>query len=181
MSFGIDKLCEQIAGETAARVAMQHECWKYTGKYPESPIELLFLTAINEYAFRLSPIFDHPCIVYDERPYSRNQKGDLVIQMQVWISDWPVDFVLYHGGAKTIRKMVVECDGHEFHERTKEQAARDRSRDRRLQAMGYQVFRFTGSELWRNPLKCIREVDDWFLEDDIQQFNEDLKQADANG
>lgn len=39
---------------------------------------------------------------------------------------------------------VIECDGHEFHERTKRQAARDRSRDRAIQAFGYRIFRFTG-------------------------------------
>ena len=33
-------------------------------------------------------------------------------------------------------QVVVECDGHEFHERTKAQAARDRERDRGLQGIG---------------------------------------------
>jgi hypothetical protein len=59
------------------------------------------------------------------------------------------------------RRLVVECDGHDFHERTKEQAARDRSRDREGQLAGFTVFRFTGSELWRDAWGCAGKVIDW--------------------
>lgn len=58
-------------------------------------------------------------------------------------------------------KVIVECDGHEFHERTKEQAAKDRARDRASVMGGYDVFRFTGSELWRDPMGCAEQVVDW--------------------
>lgn len=54
-------------------------------------------------------------------------------------------------------EVIVECDGHEFHERTKHQAQRDRSRDRELQRSGYRVFRFTGSELFKDPFACAKE------------------------
>lgn len=49
---------------------------------------------------------------------------------------------------------AIECDGHEFHEKTKEQAARDKQRDRDLQSLGYRALRFTGSEIWNRPSKC---------------------------
>lgn len=55
-------------------------------------------------------------------------------------------------------KLAIECDGHEFHERTKEQARRDKSRDRALTAAGWRVLRFTGSEVWADPARCAREV-----------------------
>ena len=45
--------------------------------------------------------------------------------------------------------IAVECDGHEFHEKTKQQAARDKARDR---------DRFTGSEIWKDPGACADEV-----------------------
>lgn len=54
--------------------------------------------------------------------------------------------------------LVVECDGHDFHEKTKEQAKKDKSRDRDLLKLGYQVIRFTGSEIWNNPDKCAKET-----------------------
>lgn len=52
----------------------------------------------------------------------------------------------------------VECDGHDFHERTKEQAAHDRMRDRWFQAQGFAVLRFTGSEIVREGARCAAEV-----------------------
>jgi very-short-patch-repair endonuclease len=55
-------------------------------------------------------------------------------------------------------EVVVECDGHEFHEKTKEQAARDKARDRVLQSRGIYVLRFTGSEIWNDAYRCANEV-----------------------
>lgn len=54
--------------------------------------------------------------------------------------------------------LALECDGHDFHERTKEQAARDRSRDRFLQSKDIPILRFTGSEIHRNPIDCALEA-----------------------
>jgi len=55
-------------------------------------------------------------------------------------------------------KVVVECDGHDFHEKTKEQAARDKKRDRDMQLDGWKVLRFTGSEIWRGAEGCAKDV-----------------------
>jgi|SRR6185312_7638111 len=54
--------------------------------------------------------------------------------------------------------VAVECDGHDYHERTKEQAKADRSRDRLLTASGWRVVRFTGSELFTNTRGCVDEL-----------------------
>lgn len=67
--------------------------------------------------------------------------------------------------------IFIECDGHDFHERTKEQAANDRQKDRAIQASGFPVLRFTGSEIYRDPGACgdaffeflEQRVDDWIL------------------
>ena len=55
-------------------------------------------------------------------------------------------------------KVTVECDGHDWHERSKEQAASDKSRDRLLLADGWSVLRFTGSEIHADPIKCAEEA-----------------------
>jgi very-short-patch-repair endonuclease len=54
--------------------------------------------------------------------------------------------------------VFVECDGHEFHERTKEQARRDRSRDRDVQEACIPILRFTGSEIYRDPRGCGEQI-----------------------
>jgi very-short-patch-repair endonuclease len=42
-------------------------------------------------------------------------------------------------------RLVVECDGHDFHEKTKQQVTKDNRRERELQIAGWHVFRFSGS------------------------------------
>lgn len=54
--------------------------------------------------------------------------------------------------------IAVELDGHDFHERTKEQVTERNRRDRALQDAGWRVFHFSGSELVRDPERCVREV-----------------------
>lgn len=53
---------------------------------------------------------------------------------------------------------VIECDGHAFHEKTKEQAAADKARDRYFAGLGYRVFRFTGSEIHKDAIGCAEQV-----------------------
>lgn len=55
-------------------------------------------------------------------------------------------------------QIIVECDGHDFHEKTKEQAAHDKRRDRALFAEGWPVLRFTGSEIRADASGCARQV-----------------------
>lgn len=82
-----------------------------------------------------------------------------IVGTQVRIADYRVDFLLIMRGESGARAgVVIECDGHDYHERTPKQAARDRRRDRQLQALGYRVMRFTGSEICRDPFACADEV-----------------------
>jgi len=50
---------------------------------------------------------------------------------------------------------AIECDGHEWHEKTKEQVARDKLRDRRLVMVGITPIRFSGSEIHRDAASCV--------------------------
>lgn len=56
------------------------------------------------------------------------------------------------------QRIIIECDGHDFHEKTKQQASRDKKRDRDLTTLGYAIYRFTGSEIFKNPSRCFDEV-----------------------
>lgn len=74
---------------------------------------------------------------------------------QVKIGEYRVDFLV---AIRTLELgtgyFAVELDGHDFHEKTKDQVARDKSRDRYLQSRGVAVFRFSGSEVWKDPAGC---------------------------
>ena len=83
-------------------------------------------------------------------------------QLAIWVCNelqvgsYYVDFVLGTKCSETgVAVLVgVECDGHDFHEKTKEQAARDKARERFLVREGLTVVRFTGSEIFARPIVC---------------------------
>lgn len=55
-------------------------------------------------------------------------------------------------------KLVIECDGHEFHEKTKEQVAKDNEREYDLKMQGYDVLRFSGSQIYNKPFICAAQT-----------------------
>lgn len=81
---------------------------------------------------------------------------ELKLRTQAKVLDYRVDLLIEgHHGDWCI---AVEWDGHNFHDRTKEQASRDRERDRRMQDIGIRVLRFTGSDVWNAPWHVAEEI-----------------------
>ncbi len=127
----------------------------------ESPIEQLFLAhfLVNGWRFPTQTEF---CDIWKEREnfgftnglYRSEDFYTTVIYVQPHIDKrYRVDFAIIGE-----RRVVVELDGHDFHERTKEQAKNDKSRDRVLSASGWTVLRFTGSEIFSNASRCATEA-----------------------
>ena len=158
--FGIDKLVDSIVANYEAEFRSGWE--EPTDRFGvTSPIEKLFLLGLmprimySPYTrfLRQSFRFNDP---WPEK--LRDGAIHLFTQCKI-IGTWPVDFVVAIRLGEAEIKIVIECDGHDFHERTKEQAARDRSRDRELQRLGFKIMRFTGAEIWRDPWACVGEVE----------------------
>lgn len=76
------------------------------------------------------------------------------IDLQKHVGPYRTDLVVSREGVS----IHVETDGHEFHEKTKEQAAHDKRRDRFYVYQGLLVLRFTGSEVFADAERCAREV-----------------------
>jgi very-short-patch-repair endonuclease len=162
MSFGIDKAAETLGDMLHAQMRANFDDAGVAHAFP-SPIERLLYTAASGYAQLF--IQEHGILEFIASgpvPPEPPVPDTLYMGWQVRVLDWPVDFVfLVLDQEERPHRLAVECDGHDFHERTKEQAARDRERDRRLQAHGLQVMRFTGSEVYRDPIKCVVEIMAW--------------------
>lgn len=54
--------------------------------------------------------------------------------------------------------LVIECDGHDFHEKTKEQVAKGNDRDYDLKSVGYDVIHFSGSQIYNDPIGCAEKT-----------------------
>jgi very-short-patch-repair endonuclease len=85
------------------------------------------------------------------------------IYPQCNLGRYRVDFIIEQGWGNEWVRVVVECDGHDFHEKTKEQARRDKARDRYMQTFGLSVLRFTGSEIHGDPHGSAEQVHEFIL------------------
>lgn len=136
----------------------------------DSPIEASFLEAFCAHAI--------------DQGYEVAKKGIApawvitVKPQQPFAERYIADFLITYPFFGQFFSAVVECDGHEFHEKTKRQAARDRQRDRACQALGYQLFRFTGSEIFADASGCALEVLEAIMEFQTDTFLKAIEQAD---
>lgn len=142
-----DERAKAVLEEAYERVAnvvlgdLAHAHWsRPAGQDYESPIEELFGVAL--FAVLREEIFSTDITV------SVNQK------LGYYRPDVRLDWSDSHGKAS----VVVELDGHDYHEKTKQQATRDKKRDRYFQSKGFHVLHFTGSEIWRDPFSCAEEA-----------------------
>lgn len=120
----------------------------------ESPIEAVFWTwwsvllwsrEIAEELFYLEP---QRAVAVGEKAY----RVDFAIT--------PTDDFAKQADEASIQvpKIAIELDGHDFHERTKEQVAYRNERDRALQMDGWIVLHFSGSELNSRPRESVHGV-----------------------
>lgn len=66
------------------------------------------------------------------------------------------------------KQYIIECDGHEFHQKTKQQVENDNKRSRLFQKNGYEIIRFSGSEIHKSPHKCVEDIRKLLLETSIR-------------
>ncbi len=125
----------------------------------ESPIEDLFHIAV--YAQCQAENIDlNPDPEFDDKGALTIGYG-INIRAQVQIGTFRVDFVLSQKGMgpdEFLRPIVVELDGHAFHDKDKKQRAYEKSRDRFLVKQGFRVLHFTGSEVVADPHKVAYEA-----------------------
>ena len=69
-----------------------------------------------------------------------------------YIPDFEISLNGLYGG------FVIEIDGHQWHEKTKEQVRADKEKDRAYLKNCYIPIRFSGSEVYHNAKRCVDEV-----------------------
>lgn len=158
------KITEEIFADNnlkkylSEKVAFELECGKRDFNYIldeslldcESPIEQLLAIKLRQIGlvemYKFNPFIDVVTI-------------DNQVEIKCDKKTYRVDFlipVIYRNQEET--HFVIECDGYEFHQKTKEQVEKDNTRTRDLQAAGYEIIRFSGTEIWHKPYKCAMEV-----------------------
>jgi len=120
----------------------------------ESPIERI-LGASFLLCARLGTLKFKVCGHLEQEKYAK-EFTCLIVPQYPW-NGYRIDFAFVMPDFKN-GLTFVECDGHQFHERTPDQAARDRSKDRKAQEAGIPILRFTGREIYRDPVACVDQI-----------------------
>lgn len=125
----------------------------------QSPIEKIFITAFELYTELENKekiyLFEQEKIQLENKTYY----ADFMFK-----ADDYVNGTLFGDKLKKIDyKLIIECDGHEFHEKTKEQVKHDNEREYDLKMAGYEILRFSGSQIYNEPLKCARDTYNYIL------------------
>lgn len=123
----------------------------------ESPIEQLFYVAF----FAL-------CRSIAEEPnpgpeFDANGKPTLApgiyIRHQFPVDRYRVDFLITKTAPRAPElSVIVELDGHAFHDKDKRQRSYEKARDRHLLKRGYRVLHYTGSDVCADPYKVAHEA-----------------------
>lgn len=124
----------------------------------KSPIEQIFNVAFDITTFKN---YDYDCRfgveLYPQYRISVNNKNYCV--------DFLFDSELLEDCEKEIKpyKLVIECDGHNYHQKNKQQVANDNERDYNLKSAGYDVLHFSGSQIYKNPLGCAEQAYNYII------------------
>ena len=163
MSKDINQIIETAVQERLARYAnaMADEL-SCAIEMCESPIEemmLVRLACLDE-----SLVGNNLAQIHCGFPESFYDRARVLITPQQKFGKYRVDFFITFQNARgDLGGIVVECDGHDYHDKTKQQAARDKARDRTITALGFPVFRYTGSEIYANAENLLGDLEDTIL------------------
>ncbi len=132
----------------------------------ESPIEKILLTAISLCWYERSCASnEYP--VYIFRPQFEINCGKKKYRADLFCDPHETDEgdgILYEA-----HPLIIECDGHAFHEKTKKQVAYNNQRDYDLKSNGYDILHFSGSQIFNDPFGCANMVFDYIEKHTIRK------------
>jgi len=125
----------------------------------ESPIEQILWLALNIYSLET----ENHYVFLEQSEVNANG------------NNYRVDFLYcedYMDDIKNPFYLAIECDGHEFHEKTKQQVDRRNKRDMDLKMEGIDVLHFSGSKIYKEPFSCAEEICNYIAKKIEERKNE---------
>lgn len=110
-----------------------------------------------------------------------NRIPSLIPQFEVKTSSgkcYRLDFAILESigsGDRFVQRVAIEIDGHEYH-KTKEQRTYDAEKEQSLKLDGWEVIRFTGSQIFENVGRCV-DITTKLLEQNRNKFNNSKTQT----
>lgn len=151
--------------------AMYHMCYREDGDLNdffhmgftdytkcESPIEKILCVAVDVVQFMRREEFDNWLFYWipqcDVEDNNKTYRVDFMLTLEFFSEDY---------SNRSSVDIVIECDGYEFHQKTKQQVKHDNEREMRIKLLGYDVLRFSGTQIYENPMKCANDIIDYAI------------------
>lgn len=160
----LDKCCSIVGKYEEERHGF--ESYSSAMSINESPIEQLFGAAIhtlaktNGYEQGEKIISRKSFVRYGVQIWQQKEIGRYRVDFELSYCDEAALFLVKEGKiicGQEEKRIIVELDGHEFHDRNEKQRRHEKARDRFFQKQGYKVFRYTGAEIVQNPFTAAAE------------------------
>lgn len=151
------KKVQQLLMIPLARQYIYPEFWN--DESIKSPIEQIFITAFDFYCRfenkKRIYLFPQKEVVFKDKKY--------FLDFEFEADDY-LSYLVFENKIKNKNfKLAIECDGYEFHQKTKEQVQYDNEREYDLKMAGYEVLRFSGTQIYNNPLKCAEDTYNYII------------------
>lgn len=181
ISKGVAKTIRKAAeksGNYAGRLFYMNCLFDLSRKGIHSPIEQAFYIG-----FKTVKQFGGPNdmkVSIHRDAYQKEHEAELGIEIlpQYPVGDYKADFAVRYRRVKNIFKfeieekiVLIECDSQKFHDRSEEERRYEKQRDRFMQCQGFKVFRYTGSELLKDPFTLCAEIINYLTGSDHVSFN----------
>ena len=143
-------------------------------------IEKLFYSSLEKYLRNQIVIINNEqyrIVREDEDVYNfinkNNKRSNFILDIQIQPKDdcfsgYIPDFAIYVNGAAY--GFVVEIDGYQWHEKSREQARIDKEKERTYLKNCFIPVRFAGYEVYHHSNNCIHDLFE-IIEANIQFFN----------
>lgn len=127
-----------------------HAIYGFNFEQCNSPIEVIFKLAFDMISFTEIPEEIYLLPQYEIAVDGRKYFADFVFLTDEELYEFTRFEHKY--------RLVIECDGHDFHEKTKQQVAKRNKRDMDLKIAGYDVIHFSGSQIFDDPISCAKDA-----------------------
>lgn len=115
-----------------------------------SPIEQILEIAFMIYDFYIGSVNG----IFTERKLQK----EIYVNNKKYIADFYLDFIVKDMDICKLKKpLIIECDGFEYHA-NKKQVNYDYERETNLKLQGYDIIRFTGTQIYNEPLECVEKI-----------------------
>lgn len=150
----------KYVGIAKAERTNRHLCEVFADGTIESPIEQMVICGLMAVSAHSQFMFfaEYDSKLCKDLHFSHRPIGAVFCYPQMSISKYRADFVIHAVTGEKDCPLVLELDGHQWHERSEQDRRKEKRRDRYMQSLGFRLARYTGSEAYGDPFEVAREA-----------------------